>query len=90
MKVLYSATKPTGKLTLGNYIGALRNWKKFQDEYDCYYMIADLHSLTIRNNPEELRNNTLNLIALYVAAGLDPNKNKIFIIDIFLIILFLS
>ena len=50
-----------------------------QDEYDCYYMIADLHTLTIRNNPEELRKNTLNLIALYVAAGLDPDKNTIFI-----------
>ena len=50
-----------------------------QDEYDCYYMIADLHTLTIRNNPEELRKNTLNLIALYVAAGLDPEKNTIFI-----------
>ena len=51
-----------------------------QDEYDCYYMIADLHSLTIRNNPEELRNNTLSIIALYVAAGLDPDKNHIFIL----------
>jgi len=50
-----------------------------QDEYDCYYMIADLHTLTIRNNPEELRKNTLNLIALYVASGLDPEKNTIFI-----------
>ena len=50
-----------------------------QDEYDCYYMIADLHTLTVRNNPEELRKNTLSLIALYVAAGLDPEKNTIFI-----------
>ena len=78
-KIILSGIQATGTLHLGNYLGAINNWIKMQDEYDCYYMIADLHSLTIRNNPEELRNNTLNLIALYVAAGLDPNKNKIFI-----------
>ena len=60
--------KLLGTLTLGNYLGALNNWTKMQDEYDCYYMIADLHTLTIRNDPETLRKNTLNLIALYVAA----------------------
>ena len=78
-KTILSGIQATGNLTIGNYLGSINNWVKMQDEYDCYYMIADLHSLTIRNNPEELRNNTLNLIALYVAAGLDPNKNKIFI-----------
>jgi len=78
-KIILSGIQATGTLHLGNYLGAINNWIKMQDEYDCYYMIADLHSLTIRNNPEELRNNTLNIIALYVAAGLDPNKNKIFI-----------
>ena len=61
-------SKLLGTLTLGNYLGALNNWTKMQDEYDCYYMIADLHTLTIRNDPETLRRNTLNLIALYVAA----------------------
>ena len=61
-------SKLLGTLTLGNYLGALNNWTKMQDEYDCYYMIADLHTLTIRNDPETLRKNTLNLIALYVAA----------------------
>ena len=61
-------SKLLGTLTLGNYLGALNNWTKMQDEYDCYYMIADLHTLTIRNDPETLRNNTLNLIALYIAA----------------------
>ena len=60
--------KQLGSLHLGNYLGAIVNWQKMQDEYDCYYMIADLHSLTIRNNPEELRKNILNLIALYVAS----------------------
>lgn len=78
-KIILSGIQATGTLHLGNYLGAINNWIKMQDEYDCYYMIADLHSLTIRNNPEELRNNTLSIIALYVAAGLDPNKNKIFI-----------
>lgn len=78
-KIILSGIQATGTLHLGNYLGAINNWIKMQDEYDCYYMIADLHSLTIRNNPEELRNNTLSIIALYIAAGLDPNKNKIFI-----------
>ena len=78
-KIILSGIQATGTLHLGNYIGAINNWVKMQDEYDCYYMIADLHSLTIRSNPEELRNNTLSIIALYVAAGLDPDKNHIFI-----------
>lgn len=78
-KTILSGIQATGSLTLGNYLGALNNWVEMQDEYDCYYMIADLHTLTIRNNPETLRNNTLNLIALYIAAGLDPEKNTIFI-----------
>ena len=78
-KTILSGIQATGNLTLGNYLGALNNWVEMQDEYDCYYMIADLHTLTIRTNPEELRNNTLKLIALYVAAGLDPDKNTIFI-----------
>ena len=78
-KIILSGIQATGTLHLGNYLGAINNWVKMQDEYDCYYMIADLHSLTIRNNPEELKNNTLSIIALYVAAGLDPDKNHIFI-----------
>ncbi len=78
-KTILSGIQATGSLTLGNYLGALNNWVEMQEEYDCYYMIADLHTLTIRNDPETLRNNTLNLIALYIAAGLDPEKNTIFI-----------
>ena len=78
-KIILSGIQATGNLHLGNYLGALNNWTKMQDEYDCYYMIADLHTLTIRNNPEDLRENTLKLIALYIAAGLDPEKNTIFI-----------
>ncbi len=78
-KVILSGVQATGSLTLGNYLGALNNWVEMQDKYECYYMIADLHTLTIRTNPEELRNNTLRLLALYIAAGLDPQKNTIFI-----------
>ncbi len=78
-KTILSGIQATGNLTLGNYLGALNNWVEMQEEYDCYYMIADLHTLTIRNDPETLRKNTLELIALYVAAGLDPEKNTIFV-----------
>jgi len=78
-KIILSGIQSTGRLQLGNYLGAIDNWVKMQEEYNCYYMIANLHSLTVRNNPEELKNNTLKIIALYVAAGLDPEKNTIFI-----------
>ena len=78
-KIILSGIQSTGRLHLGNYLGAIDNWVKMQEEYNCYYMIANLHSLTIRNNPEELKNNTKNIIALYVAAGLEPEKNTIFI-----------
>lgn len=78
-KNILSGIQSTGKLTLGNYLGAINNWTKMQEEYNCYYMIANLHSLTVRNNPEELKENTLKIIALYIAAGIDPEKNTIFI-----------
>lgn len=78
-KNILSGIQSTGKLTLGNYLGAINNWTKMQEEYNCYYMIANLHSLTVRNDPETLKENTLKIIALYVAAGIDPKKNTIFI-----------
>ena len=78
-KIILSGIQSTGRLHLGNYLGAIDNWVKMQEEYNCYYMIANLHSLTVRNDPETLKNNTLKIIALYVAAGLDPEKNNIFI-----------
>ena len=78
-KIILSGIQSTGKLTLGNYLGAINNWVQMQEEYDCYYMIANLHSLTVRNDPETLKNNTLKVLAMYVAAGLDPEKNTIFI-----------
>lgn len=78
-KVILSGIQATGNLTLGNYLGAINNWKKMQEDYECNYMIADLHTLTVRNDPEKLRDNTLNLLALYIAAGIDPKKSNIFI-----------
>ncbi len=78
-KIILSGIQATGNLTIGNYIGAINNFVKLQDDYDCYYMIADLHTLTVRNDPEKLRRNTLELLALYIASGLDPKKNTIFI-----------
>lgn len=78
-KIILSGIQSTGNLTLGNYLGAINNWIDMQEKYDCYYMIANLHTLTVRNNPEDLRQNTLNVLALYIAAGLDPEKNTIFI-----------
>ena len=78
-KNILSGIQSTGNLTLGNYLGAITNFIKMQEQFNCYYMIADLHSLTIRNNPEELKSNILKVIALYLAAGLDPKKSAIFI-----------
>ncbi len=78
-KIILSGIQSSGKLTLGNYLGAINNWVHMQEEYDCYYMIANLHTLTVRNDPEELRQNTLKILAAYVAAGLDPEKNTLFI-----------
>lgn len=78
-KIILSGIQSTGKLTLGNYLGAINNWVHMQEEYDCYYMIANLHTLTVRNDPEELRNNTLKILATYIAAGLDSEKNTLFI-----------
>lgn len=77
-KVLYSAMQSTGTLTLGNYLGALDNWVKLADEYETFYAIADLHSLTVRQNPAELRKRAKDLFILYIAAGLDPEKNCIY------------
>ncbi len=78
-KTILSGIQATGNLTLGNYLGAIHNWINMQEEYDCYYMIADLHSLTVRNDPEILRKRALQVLAIYVASGLDPEKNTIFL-----------
>lgn len=77
-KVLYSGMQATGTLTLGNYLGALKNWVNLSDEYECFYGVMDLHSLTLRQEPASFRKNARSLYALYVAAGLDPEKNCVY------------
>ena len=75
---IFSGIQPTGNLTLGNYIGALRNFNILQDEYDCLYSIVDLHALTVRQDPTELRKACLRTMAIFLASGLDPEKNIIY------------
>jgi tryptophanyl-tRNA synthetase len=78
-KVILSGIQPSGALTLGSYLGAIKNWVELSDEYECYYCIVDLHAITARQDPAALRRNTLEQVAQYVAAGLDPAKNTLFI-----------
>ena len=78
-KVIFSALKPTGDLTIGNYIGALKNMVKMAEEYDCYYAVADLHSLTVDNVPADLRRRSYDFLAFFVAIGLDPEKCTLFL-----------
>ena len=78
-KVIFSGIQPSGNLTLGNYLGALKNWVALQDQYDCYYCVVDLHAITVRQEPKDLRARTLEVLAIYIAAGIDPEKNTIFI-----------
>jgi len=78
-KRILSGIQPSGDLTLGSYLGAIRNWAALADEYDCYYMLADLHTLTVRQVPAELRRHTLTQVAAYIACGLDPEKNVLFV-----------
>lgn len=74
-KIVYSALKPTGDLQLGNYIGALKNMVRMQDDYNCIYMVADMHSITVDNVPADLRRRTYDFMALFLAIGLDPEKS---------------
>ncbi len=77
-KILFSAIQPSGILTIGNYLGALRNFKKLQDDYNGIFAIADLHTLTVKQDPSQLRKNTYELCALYLACGIDPQKSILF------------
>ena len=78
-KVMLSGIQPSGDLHLGNYLGAVKNWAELADEFDCYYFMADLHTLTVRQNPAELRRRSTQQLAQYIACGLDPEKNTLFI-----------
>ena len=77
-KVLFSGMQATGNLTLGNYLGALKNWVTLSDEYECFYSVVDMHSITVRQDPATLRKRARALLTLYIAAGLDPEKNCIY------------
>ena len=78
-KSILSGIQPSGELTLGSYLGAIKNWGARAEEYDCYYFMADLHTITVRQNPADLRRRTLTQLAAYIACGLDPEKNVLFI-----------
>ena len=76
---LYSAIQPTNNLTIGNYLGAVKNWVNLQNQYNCFYAVANMHAITVRQNPAELRQRTLALAALLVAAGIDPEKCVLYV-----------
>ena len=76
---IFSGIQPSGNLTLGNYLGAIKNWIAFQDTYDCIYCVVDMHAITVRQVPAELRRHTYELLAIYLAAGIDPDKCTLFV-----------
>ncbi|MBR2972659.1 MAG: tryptophan--tRNA ligase [Clostridia bacterium] len=77
-KRIFSAIQPTGMMTLGNYAGAIQNWVKMQDEYECIYAVADLHAITVRQVPADFRKNAMQLMAILLACGIDPDKSLLF------------
>lgn len=78
-EVIFSGIQPSGELSIGNYIGSLRNWVPMQDEADCIYCVVDQHAITVRQDPQVLRDNTLNTLAVFLACGIDPAKSIIFL-----------
>lgn len=78
-KLIFSGIQPTGTFTLGNYIGAVRNWGPLQDEYNCIYCVVDMHAITVKQDPVKLRQSSLNSYALLMACGIDPEKSILFI-----------
>ena len=78
-KRIFSGVQPSGNITLGNYLGAIKNWVDLQNDYECIYAMMDLHTITVRQTPAELRKRTMELLALYIACGIDPEKNTLFI-----------
>ncbi|MBP5661833.1 MAG: tryptophan--tRNA ligase [Clostridia bacterium] len=77
-KTIFSGIQPSGCVTIGNYLGALRSWKNLQDDYNCYFCVVDLHALTVKQDPAEMRRRCIELYAEYIACGLDPEKNVMF------------
>ncbi len=77
-KTIFSGIQPSGSLTLGNYLGAIKNWVTLQEEYDCFYCVVDLHAITVRQEPAELRRRTLDVMAMLIACGVDPDESTLF------------
>ena len=77
-QVIFSGIQPSGDLTLGNYLGAVKNWTSLQEEYRCYYCVVDLHAITVRQKASALRSRCLDVMSVLIAAGLDPEKNILF------------
>lgn len=78
-KIIFSGVQPSGNLHIGNYLGAIKNWVKLQDEYESIFCVVDLHAITVPQNPEELRKKTIEVAKIYLAAGIDPKKSTIFV-----------
>lgn len=78
-KIIFSGVQPSGILTIGNYLGAIRNWNLLQDEYDCTFCVVDMHAITVRQTPADLRRRTYETLAIYIACGLSPEKNTLFV-----------
>jgi len=78
-KVVFSGVQPSGNLTIGNYLGAIKNFSAFSEDYHCFYCVVDMHAITVRQVPAELRRRTYETLALYMACGLDPEKNTLFV-----------
>lgn len=78
-KIIFSGAQPSGKLSIGNYIGALKNWVELQNDYNCFYCVVDMHAITVKQDPAELRRRTLETLAVYMACGIDPEKVTLFV-----------
>ena len=78
-KIIFSGIQPSGNLTIGNYLGAIRTWNELQHSYDCLFCIVDLHAITVKQDPAELRRRSYQTLAIYMACGIDPTENIIFI-----------
>ncbi len=78
-KIIFSGAQPSGKLSIGNYIGALKNWVDLQDAYNCFYCVVDMHAITVKQDAAELRRRTLETLAVYIACGIDPEKVTLFV-----------
>ena len=78
-KIIFSGVQPSGNLTLGNYLGAIKNWVDIQKDYNCIYSMMDLHTITVRQTPADIRRRTLEVLALYIACGINPEETILFI-----------